>query len=347
MQDKSPLISVVIPTYNRSAFITLAIDSVMNQTFTNYEIIVVDDGSTDGTKDIVKKYGDRIRYLYQGNSGVSAARNCGIHAAQGEWVAFLDSDDEWLPSYLGKHSELLVQYPSIVGSVMNSVAEALDGQKTDSFEERKLYQLLQGRGDMLVPHPFRVVTDHHVTTLQSCAFRRDVLLSTRLFDEDITIAEDWDIVAQMAIKGSFALCAEIHARVIRRQEEVVNLSSQFVQHGIRTRLAWARVFNRFLHGEDLSAEERMALRRKFASNQRALGNLQRRAGAIYDARKTYQHAWSLDQSLKSLGRLALSYVPEGFSQAFFTRSGRFGQFLPGEVGDEFRDSKIHYPDQQK
>ena len=93
-------ISVVIPTFNRGYIVTGAIDSVINQTLSPLEIIVVDDGSTDHTRDILRKYGLKISVITQQNMGVSAARNAGIKQASGEWIALLDSDDEWLPEKL-------------------------------------------------------------------------------------------------------------------------------------------------------------------------------------------------------------------------------------------------------
>ena len=90
-------ISAVIPTYNRRDMVCEAIDSALTQTYPCHEIIVVDDGSTDGTGELLReKYGDRIRYIRQENAGPSAARNRGIEAATGEWIAFLDSDDLWV-----------------------------------------------------------------------------------------------------------------------------------------------------------------------------------------------------------------------------------------------------------
>lgn len=97
----APAISVVIPAFNRGYVIDKAIASVLNQTFKDYEIIVVDDGSTDNTQDVVKNINDeRIRYLYQNNGGGSKARNTGIDAARGKYIAFLDSDDVFLPHHL-------------------------------------------------------------------------------------------------------------------------------------------------------------------------------------------------------------------------------------------------------
>lgn len=101
------MISVVIPAFNSERCISRAIESVMSQTFSDYEIIVVDDGSTDGTADIVKKFGDRVRYVYQQNAGPASARNAGLKIASGQWIAFLDADDEWLPDKLQQQVELL------------------------------------------------------------------------------------------------------------------------------------------------------------------------------------------------------------------------------------------------
>jgi glycosyltransferase involved in cell wall biosynthesis len=96
-------ISVVIPTYNRGYIISRAVNSVLNQTFLPYEIIVVDDGSIDNTKQVLTAYLPKIKYVLQENQGVSVARNKGISTATGEWIALLDSDDEWLPDKLQNH----------------------------------------------------------------------------------------------------------------------------------------------------------------------------------------------------------------------------------------------------
>ncbi|MEJ5260300.1 MAG: glycosyltransferase family 2 protein [Anaerohalosphaeraceae bacterium] len=104
-------ISVIIPAYNAETVIRRAIDSVLAQTLPPCEIIVVDDGSADGTRQAVQSYGGRIRYIRQDNQGASAARNAGIQAASGEWIAFLDADDEWLPDRLALQVRLLQHYP--------------------------------------------------------------------------------------------------------------------------------------------------------------------------------------------------------------------------------------------
>ena len=98
---KDTLISIIMPTYNRESFLPKAIDSVLAQSYESWELIVVDDGSIDGTKELIASYDDsRIVYLYQKNQGVSAARNTGIAESRGEVLALLDSDDEWFPDKL-------------------------------------------------------------------------------------------------------------------------------------------------------------------------------------------------------------------------------------------------------
>src|SRR3954468_10533282 len=106
----APRFSVVIPTYNRAAYLAEAVRSVRDQTYPAHEIIVVDDGSTDNTAQVVEilaNDGIPLRYLRQANQGVAAARNRGIQAAAGDWIALLDSDDTWLPRKLEAASTLI------------------------------------------------------------------------------------------------------------------------------------------------------------------------------------------------------------------------------------------------
>lgn len=101
-----PLISVIVVTYNRAHFLRDALDSIKKQTFKDYEIILMDDGSTDNTKEIAEKY-EGVRYIYQEHSGISRARNTAVKAAKGKWIAFLDSDDLWKEDKLQKQVDYL------------------------------------------------------------------------------------------------------------------------------------------------------------------------------------------------------------------------------------------------
>src|SRR5260370_40369290 len=105
--SSTPLVSVIIPTYNRAALVCQTIDNVFQQTYRNFEIILVDDGSTDETQARLRQYGDRIRVITQTNAGAAVARNRGIAAAHGEIIAFQDSDDLWQPTKLERQVPLL------------------------------------------------------------------------------------------------------------------------------------------------------------------------------------------------------------------------------------------------
>jgi glycosyltransferase involved in cell wall biosynthesis len=112
--EKQPKFSVVVPTYNRGVILQKTIDSVLGQTFQNFELIIVDDGSTDNTKELVVGIDDaRIRYIYQPNGGGSKARNSGIDAAIGKYIAFLDSDDLFLPRHFENALPVLKSGPNI------------------------------------------------------------------------------------------------------------------------------------------------------------------------------------------------------------------------------------------
>ena len=144
-----PKISVVIPVYNRAHLIGDTIESVLEQTYDNFEILVVDDGSTDDTDSVVKSYGDSVRYIYQENMGMGGAhaRNTGIDAATGDFIAFLDSDDEWLPTKLNLQVQLLDDIKDIAWAYCDAqVFEGGSGQT--SYQQSNVYGV--HIGDILI-----------------------------------------------------------------------------------------------------------------------------------------------------------------------------------------------------
>lgn len=107
LKQNTPKVSVIVPAYNAAQYINESIDSALSQTYKDFEIIVVDDGSTDNTKEVLKRYGDKIRYYFQKNSGVNKARFLGLNVAKGEYISLLDADDRWLPEKLNSQVEIL------------------------------------------------------------------------------------------------------------------------------------------------------------------------------------------------------------------------------------------------
>ena len=131
MPKENPKVSVIIPTYNRAHLVGRAIQSVLNQTYQDFEIIVVDDGSTDNTEEVVKSFYDkRIRYIrHKENKGGGAARNTGIKAAHGEYIAFQDSDDEWFPEKIEKQAKIFENTPPEAGVVYSDMWRITENKK--------------------------------------------------------------------------------------------------------------------------------------------------------------------------------------------------------------------------
>lgn len=188
-----PRVSVIIPTYNRRKYVQEAIDSVLAQTFTDYEIIVIDDGSTDGTDEALQvRYGDRIHYEWQENQGESVARNRGIELARGEYIAFLDSDDLWLPEKLEKQITLLSS-DSELGAVFCQ-ALAIDREGTPLS--------LPFLGDALTPTDLAVeglLFRNTVIGPSTLVVAKLVLEQVGGFDSDIRYAEDWDLCLRIRL----------------------------------------------------------------------------------------------------------------------------------------------------
>jgi glycosyltransferase involved in cell wall biosynthesis len=135
----NPKVSVVIPTYNRAEKVRKGVESVLAQSFTDFEVIVVDDGSSDETEELLQReFGDHIRYYYQTNQGVSAARNKGIEEARGEWIAFLDSDDLWEKEKLEAQLNALEQVGAECGACYTDV------RFFNNPETRTMFQLAEG-----------------------------------------------------------------------------------------------------------------------------------------------------------------------------------------------------------
>lgn len=129
----SPLVTAVIPVYNGERFLREAIDSVLSQDYPKLELLVIDDGSTDGSADVIQSYGDRIRYQYQPNAGLSAAQNAGVAGASGAFIAYLDCDDLWVPGKISAQMNVF-QEETATDMVFGHVEQFFSAEIADSAE---------------------------------------------------------------------------------------------------------------------------------------------------------------------------------------------------------------------
>ena len=191
----SPAVSVIVPAYNCSGYISTALDSVLGQTFREFEVIVVNDGSedTEELERVLRFYQDRIVYFRQDNRGPSAARNLGIRHASGEYLAFLDSDDSWMPEYLARQIGFFEQKPApdLVYADLLLVGDAPAAGRT-------FMQECPSSG----PATFEDVL---VGTCQiptsGTVVRRHAVIEAGLFDEDLHRSEDYDLWLRIAYRG--------------------------------------------------------------------------------------------------------------------------------------------------
>src|ERR1043165_3559514 len=226
-----PLISVIIPTYNRERFVVKAIDSVLRQTFTDFEVQVIDDGSTDGTRQTLEAYGKRIKYIFQENSGVSSAINAGVRSTQGEWLAFLGSDDEWRKDYLSTQVEKIKNVPAAVAHITNGVKIVYDEIRCSHFVETGFLDRFKDKPCLMIERPLYVIVTHEPWYIQSTIIRKDILFKAGFFDEELSIAEDLDVLARVALRGPFTFYRNALVELHRRKELLVNLGAQSLRRG--------------------------------------------------------------------------------------------------------------------
>ncbi|ERJ05404.1 glycoprotein 3-alpha-L-fucosyltransferase [Halorhabdus tiamatea SARL4B] len=188
-----PTVSIVIPTYNRASVLPRAVRSVLDQTFDDCEVIIVDDGSTDETPEIVDSFSeDRIRYLrFSENQGANAARNAGVEVAKGDYIAFLDADDEWRPAKLERQVEVFEQAPKSVGLVYTGIVH------NDSNGNITGRSIPEHSGDVLA----RLMRGNFIGTFSSVMVRSQVMNDISL-NEELPSWQDWYFYLDVAEEWS-------------------------------------------------------------------------------------------------------------------------------------------------
>ncbi|MCH7592725.1 MAG: glycosyltransferase family 2 protein [Planctomycetes bacterium] len=322
-----PLVTVVLPTFNREALLPRALDSVIAQTYDNWEIVVVDDGSTDGTAEVLDRYAalvseestvkneerrasapssdrvaDRLRVIRQENRGSSRARNVGIDAARGRFIAFLDSDDEFAPTKLERQVELFERRPEL-GFVYSDYAYVdLDGARHESAFST-IHQTARRISYGAIGPGLRVCSDdlfghlirrYFIATIVGMV-RRDVLGQTIRFAQGQSYAEEWLFFLHLVrrcragfvdeplsvhyhTKGSLAR-TDAHRNTVRYRNLLTAMSEAF---------------------DDLSAESRGIIRSNLADTYRQLGYDAYRAREFGEARVNFAKSFRQRATLQAL-----------------------------------------------
>ena len=253
----NPLVSTVIPTFDRKADVVVAVRTVLAQTYRDQEIIVVDDGSRDGTREhLAAEFGPRLTVLRTERLGVSGARNHGMAAAQGEYIALLDSDDEWLPEKLEAQVGFLEARPDF-GLVLTDVVQMDRQRQAHGLLRRR--EAIPEDGDVL-----RYVLRNPALAPSSALFRRRVVDDVGPFDTALPTAEDLDFHLRVALRWKIGVIPEPLTRAMRGHDGLSSLP--------RTYSDYLDVMERFMaaHPEIPAHDRRAGLHAAALRNMRGL-----------------------------------------------------------------------------
>jgi glycosyltransferase involved in cell wall biosynthesis len=286
-----PLVSAIIPAFNAERYIRDAIESVLSQTYLHIECLVVDDGSTDGTRELVESFAEKVQYVLQENQGVSAARNHGVARATGELIAFLDADDAWLPSKIEKQVEEVTPSIDLVYSGLYLTDECLH-----PFGEIKAPATTVAlRNSVLLQPPV-------ISIAQASLIRRRVFLEAGGFDELLSTSADTDLAIRIACSHQIAA---VHEPLVF-----------YRQHGEQMHRDWMamerdmlRVYAKLFSSEKGREHHLLSVRR------RAYGNLYATLSAAAFQRREIRMA--LTRALRSL-----CWSPASLATLVRARGGR-------------------------
>ena len=210
-----PTVSIVIPTFNRSHYLQMAIQSVLNQTYQDFEIIVVDDGSTDDTKKIASSFGEKVFYFYQSNQGSPSARNAGLRLAKGKYLALLDCDDLFLKDRLERGVKALDQMPHI--DLVHGEIQVIDSQGEVISEDTAYFQKFYAK-ERKTGSSYLQILKGNAMFPSTILFRRECLDQTGFFNPLFPPREDYDWYLRLALQHQVYLLDQPAVALYRRHK---------------------------------------------------------------------------------------------------------------------------------
>jgi glycosyltransferase involved in cell wall biosynthesis len=300
-------VSVVIPSYNRAHCILETLESVYSQTFRDFEVVIIDDGSTDNTREVLAPFGDRIRYIHQENRGLAGARNRGIAEARGEWIAFLDSDDLWLPEKLELQFQAVTRSPDLAVHVTNAtIFREHIGQETDLYG---LTNFLPSSSDSTrLDRPLITCVSKGLAWMQCALIRKETLLKAGDFRRELRIYMDFEMGSRLSLLGPWEACHKPLVRILRQDDgEVESISSKSNTPEGRKELI--NVYSLMAALEGLNAQERDFLQRRLSDTRASLGMRQIAEGLIDDGRNNIRAAFRDYPRTASFAKLCAVHAP--------------------------------------
>lgn len=253
-------ISIVIPSYNAAHFLPKAIESIRRQTSRVDEVIVVDDGSSDDTEQVIKSLGDDIIYIRQNNSGVSTSRNKGIKKAGGDFIAFLDADDIWLPQKVERQLEVFARHPH-AGLVACDRAE-IDNEDNvilaSLFKKQGLHDLFVELAGRPIPNVLSKLIRTNFIPTSSVIVRKSALEKVGDFDTTIRYGEDLELWARIAMEFDIVCLPDVLTHYRRHDENATNATEKLLLDMVRVMKNIRRLGADKLSNEGINADRVVA-----------------------------------------------------------------------------------------
>lgn len=296
----NPAVSVVIPAYNAGDFIAETLESVFAQTYSPLEIIVVDDGSTDRTAEAVKNYiqendnETNLRYIYQQNSGPSAARNLGIKSSTGKYVAFLDADDLWPEDKLTKQAGLMELYPEVVLTFGDMRRFSKINGMAESMFMRQKYNR-EFFGDFFyVKDAYKKLLSRNFIPTGTVMIRRKYFQNGFFFDESLRYVEDLDLWLRIAMNGRIAYSTEVWEYKRDHDMNVSNNAEIMIK-------ALIEVINKHsMHFQSFLKENKINLKEYMSESYIGLGYYYLKYGRHGEAKRAFLKSFYNSRSIKPL-----------------------------------------------
>jgi len=305
----SCVISVVIPAYNAGKFIGEAIRSVLRQTCAEYEIIVIDDGSTDNTADIIGKCFPQVRYFHTPNQGVSRARNYGIRKARGEFIAFLDADDLWLPEKLEKQLAAFTADREVMLVFTEHRAFDENGFRISPFSKKERLM----KGDIV-----KNIFLHTRVTTSTVMVRKEAIQEVGLFEENLKAAEDDNLWMRIALRCKIHLIDEVLVHYRWTENSLSRTSDS--------------IFDGALKNVELIENKYPELRRRLGRS-----NIRKKKSDIYSSRGYFFFSGSHQKKARQYYLMSIAFYPNLKSLVYclFT-------IIPQSIIEKTRNMKKKY-----
>ena len=306
-------ISAVIPAYNSAAFLPDCINSIRQQTIPLHEIIIVDDGSSDNTEAVVKSLGDDIVYIKQQNQGPAAARNRGIQKATGDWIAFLDADDQWTSNKIELQLNCLEKYPELQ-LIAGDMAETNAQSKVETpsvlayHGQRDLFKQLDGAP---LKHACASLVQKNFIPTGTVLAKKECLIEAGLFPETIRFGEDLALWAQVAARHPITCLPDILMLRRRHDSNLTDSNEDMLKGIVQVMRLLKEKCGDVLQKQGIQANELLA------QACFSLGYWQFHHGQIKQSGQAFRKAWTLKKNFKTGAYLTLGYLPGGFNNKIF------------------------------